>query len=127
MLSHWAKYLCVLVAGFLENAVAQVYIEFVQRAASEPVKNYAISRLRTIQNPKTGRFLEISASFKSAWRDELEAFVDRDGRREAIDSIMHNRHLIAHGKDSDITMVRVKDYMNRAIQVVELMEEQCQR
>ncbi len=72
MLSHWAKYLCVLVAGFLENAIEDVYSRFVMSAASEPVQNYAISRLSTIQNPKTGRFIEVAQSFKKSWGEELE-------------------------------------------------------
>ncbi len=42
----------------------------------------------------------------------LEAFALTDGRGDAIDSIMNNRHLIAHGKSSDsrITLVQVQDF-----------------
>ena len=28
--AHWAKYLCVLSAGFLENAISLIYGDFVQ-------------------------------------------------------------------------------------------------
>lgn len=127
MLSHWAKYLCVLSAGFLENAVVEVYGDFVRGAASEPVTNYAISRLRTIRNPKAGLLIQISTSFKKSWGEELETYIDREGRREAINTIMLNRHRIAHGEDSDITMSRVKEYLKKSIEVVEFMESQCRR
>ena len=40
MQSHWAKYLCILSAGFLETALSEIYIEFSKTAASEPVANY---------------------------------------------------------------------------------------
>ncbi len=125
MLAHWAKYLCVLSAGFLENALREIYSEFVQSAASEPVQNYAISRLSKIQNPKTQRFIEVAQSFKKSWGEELAAFVNEEGRREAIDSIMQNRHQIAHGQNSGVTVTRVREYLDKSVGVIEFIEKQC--
>ena len=125
MMSHWAKYLCVLCAGFLENALTAVYSDHCRRAASVPVANFATRSLEQISNPKTARFLEVAGRFKPAWRDDLEAFVNDDGRGDAINSIMANRHRIAHGQRSDITMARVSDYFTRAVRVVEFIEDQC--
>jgi hypothetical protein len=39
---HWGKYLCVLVSGFLENAISAVYIEFVSNSASPYVIRYTL-------------------------------------------------------------------------------------
>ena len=125
MLAHWAKYICVLSAGFLENALQEVYSVFVKSASSEPVQNYAISRLSKIKNPKTGRFIEVAQSFKKAWGAELEAFVNEDGRREAIDSIIQNRHQIAHGQNSGVTVARVREYLDKSVRVIEFIEKQC--
>ena len=125
MRSHWAKYLCVLSAGFLENAITEVYGDFVRVAASPPVADYAMASLSRIQNPKTSRFIETARLFKSSWADALESYVDSDGRREAIDSIMANRHEIAHGKHPGITLVRIKTYLDRAVEVIEFIEHQC--
>jgi len=125
LMSHWARYLCVLCAGFLENALAAVYSDFCRRKSSDPVANFAVSTLEKIANPKTHKFLEIAGRFKTAWREELADFVNEDGRRDAIDSIMNNRHLIAHGGRSDITMARVTDYFIKSIRVVEFIERQC--
>jgi len=125
MLSHWARYLCVLSAGFLENALQIIYSDFVNGSATESVQNYAISRLLLIHNPKTRRFIETARAFKKDWGNDLEIFVNKEGRREAIDSIMQNRHLIAHGQSSAITIVRVRDYLRKAVVVVEFIERQC--
>jgi hypothetical protein len=76
-----------------------VYAEFCANAASEAVANFASRSLRKIQNPKTSRFIEISAYFDKTWSERLSEFAGENGRREAIDSIMANRHLIAHGKN----------------------------
>ena len=125
MRAHWAKYLCVLSAGFLENAIEEVYGDFVRSAASKPVADYATSVLSRIQNPNTPKFLGTARSFRSDWATALEAFVDDEGRREAINSIMKNRHEIAHGKYSGITIAQIKEYLDRAVEVVEFIENQC--
>ena len=127
MQAHWAKYLCVLSAGFLENALTQIYISFCRNAASEPVANYTSLSLTKIQNPKCTKFVELAASFKKEWGDELEKFVSDGGRKEALDSIVANRHLIAHGKDSGITLSRLQEYLNKSIQVIDFIEKQCSR
>ncbi|HEX3797892.1 MAG TPA: HEPN domain-containing protein [Verrucomicrobiae bacterium] len=122
--SHWARYACVLTAGLLENAVIALYTNFVTRIAPKPIGDYASIQLGKIQNPKTKRFLEISGSFKESWAKDLETFVDLNGRREAIDAIMANRHQIAHGQNSDITIARISNYLNKAEEVLEFIENQ---
>jgi hypothetical protein len=122
--AHWAKHMCVLSAGLVENAVELIYGEFATKKSSQPVANYARSVLSRIQNPKTERFIELSRSFKAEWGNDLEAFVNDDGRKEAIDSIMANRHLIVHGRSSGISMARVKDYLAKAVTVLEFIELQ---
>ena len=125
IIAHWAKYLCVLSAGFLENSLSEVYVDFSSRASSPYVASFTRKALSQIQNPKTARFIEITSSFNNSWGENLELFVQENGRREAINAIMTHRHKIAHGKDSDISFHRLRDYLNKAIEVVEFIEKQC--
>jgi hypothetical protein len=127
MLAHWARYLCVLAAGFIENALTEIYSDFVGRAASEPVARYARSVLSKIQNPNSARLCETTYAFKGIWGEQLELYLNDDGRREAIDSIMNTRHAIAHGKNTGITLARLRDYFKRAVAVMEYIEDQCNR
>src|SRR5947209_4744400 len=76
MRSHWAKYLCVLCAGFLENAITEVYGEFVRGAASKPVADYAVSVLSKIQNPNAQKFFETAHKFKPQWGTDLNNYLD---------------------------------------------------
>lgn len=124
--SHWGRYLCILVAGFLENALMQVYTEYVQKAAPAPIASFAAAALSRMQNPNAQRFVETAQSFQECWGNELEAFMQQNGRKEAIDSIMANRHRIAHGRDSGITVARVREYLDKSVEVVEFIEAQCQ-
>jgi len=123
--AHWARYICVRSSGFLENAIEEIFGAFVRGAASQPVVNFATRALGRVQNPKAGRFIEIAESFKPSWKAGLEGFLQDDGRDEAINSIMTNRHKIAHGEDSDITMARVIQYLNKSVKVLEFIEQQC--
>lgn len=125
--AHWAKYLCILCAGFLENSISELYIEYVRGKAAPPIANYAISSLGKIHNPKTQKFLEVAATFDRKWESELRDFVDSNNRSEAIDSIMNNRHLIAHGKQSGVTIAPLENWFGKALEVVEFIEAQTKR
>lgn len=122
--AHWAKYLCVLSAGFIENAISEVYIEYVEGKANDEVVNFATSTLSKIQNPKVEKFINNARSFRVSWAEELEDYVEQDGRLEAINSIMGNRHRIAHGKSSGITIARLRQWLDKSIEVIEFIEQQ---
>jgi hypothetical protein len=123
--SHWGKYLCVLVAGFLENAIGEVYSEFVKQRASVEVARHTSDKLLKISNPKSFKFVAIAKSFKDDWGEDLEKHLSEEGRKDAIDTIMANRHLIAHGRSSGITVARVDDCFKKSIQVINYIEKQC--
>jgi hypothetical protein len=55
----------------------------------------------------------------------LRTFLDGNFRKEAIDTIMTNRHQIAHGRYSGITLARVDQYLSRTVEVAEFIEGQC--
>jgi hypothetical protein len=123
--SHWGRYLCVLTAGFLENALYSVYSRYAHAGANPAVANFAAAQLDDISNPKAKRFVETAGMFKKEWSDALEIFLADDGRKDAVDSIMRNRHQIAHGEYSGITISKVKQYLDRCEAVVEFIEQQC--
>ncbi len=123
--AHWGRYLCVLAAGFLENAIGEIYARFAKQASSPPVANYVSAVVLKIQNPKAERFVSTAKAFKQDWGNRLEEFLADNGRKDAIDSIMSTRHLIAHGRDTAITVSRVRDYLDKSVEVIEFLENQC--
>jgi hypothetical protein len=124
LLAHWSKYLCVLVCGFLEVSVVEIYSEFARNKSQVSVANYVQRQLRGFQNPKMEKILSLAGSFNSSWRDALEKATVGE-LKDAVDSIVNNRNNIAHGKNSDITFGRVKEYFGRAVKVVGMLEELC--
>jgi hypothetical protein len=123
---HWGRYICILVAGFLENAISEVYVKFVTDSSSPQVAQYTIATLKKIQNPKTDKFIETASRFKKEWGEQLKIFIEEDqSRKYAIDSIMQTRHEIAHGKNTGISVVRVKEYFEKSVEIIEFIENQC--
>ena len=94
-------------SGIIERGVVEIYSEFVTRNSARQVGNYAASRLKTIQNPNAEKIEVVARSFDAHWAAALKIYLDEDGRKDAIDSVMNNRNQIAHGKDVGITIPRV--------------------
>ena len=79
---HWGKYLCVLVSGFLENAISAVYMDFVSNAASPHVTRYTLKHLESIQNPKAQRFVTVDIDYPKPKleQDIISAYLAGGGR-----------------------------------------------
>lgn len=122
--SQWARYLCILVSGFLETAICAIYGEFARKTASPYVANFVKCELDSFQNPKMGKILELTRAFNPLWADELETATEGE-LKDAVDSIVANRNQIAHGRDVGITYTRIKNYYEDAIKVVDLVEKMC--
>lgn len=121
---HWARYLCVLVSGFLENSVRILYGEYARKKAEPFVANFVDKQLKSIQNPTMGKILDLTRSFNPIWEYNLKAATEGQ-YKDAVDSIVDNRNKIAHGEDVGIGYVTIQEYYKSAIKVIEIIEDQC--
>ena len=124
LLAHLTRYLCIMVSGFLEVAVRAIYSEYARTKAAENVANYVDNELRSFQNPKMEKILNLTGAFSAKWKDKLEK-ATIDVIKGSIDSIVANRHLIAHGRSAGITIGNLKRYYKDAVKLVNLIEKQC--
>ncbi|MDO9113263.1 MAG: HEPN domain-containing protein [Polaromonas sp.] len=126
MQGHWARYVCVLTAGYVENIVRDIYGQYVRKNSySAPVIRYTTKQLEGVQNPRPDKLVKIAASFDPSWGRDLDAHLGQNFRSDAVNAIMSNRHLIAHGRNSNITVGQVNLYLGKVIEVAEFMEVQC--
>lgn len=124
MRSHWARYLCVLVSGFLENSVELCLAEYSKRGSNTPVSNFVSRKLREFQNPRMSAILELLGSFNPVWKTEMDA-VTQGQLSDSVNSIVGNRHKIAHGESVSLSMGSLSGYYNDAVKVVELLQKTC--
>jgi hypothetical protein len=127
MQSEWAKYICVQIAGYVENIVRELYSDFVSNKAHPSVSAYAQHHLEGVQNPKAERLVKIAKAFSQGWGQSLEQYLDDNGRGEAVDAIMNNRHLIAHGRPSGISLARVKEYLLKVDEIAEYISHSLEK
>ena len=125
--AHWGRYLCVVVAGFLEYGLRTIYVDFAERSASPQVARFASRTIRRIRNPNAERFLQTAGYFNPRWRDELQEFFleDSNETKDVIDSIMSARNRIAHGGSAQVTVSSAREYLNHSVKVLEFIEKQC--
>lgn len=124
MQSHWCRYLCVLVSGFLENSVELCLSEYSRRFTNVTVSNFVSAKLRGFQNPRMGAILDLLGSFDPNWRVQFEA-ATQGQLSDSVNSIVGNRHKIAHGESVTLSMSSLAAYYKDAVIVVELLQETC--
>jgi hypothetical protein len=116
--ADFARYLCVLLSGFLEKAIAELLLEHARQRSSDNVQRYVGVSLQRFQNPSVGNIVSLFERFNEDWKDDLKDFLV-DERAAAIGSVVKERHRIAHGESSDISYVRIDRYREQVDLVID--------
>jgi len=125
MHSHWARYLCIRVSGFLEISVRSIYSQYAKDKAAPFVANYIEKQLSSFQNPNIEKILNVVRSFNQTWANRLEQIIEGE-IKDAVISIVATRNKIAHGESVGITYIKMKAYYKCAVKLIELLEKQCE-
>jgi hypothetical protein len=125
MQAQWARHLCVLTSGFIETSVRQIFEDYAKSKTYDArLFSYVSEQLARFQNPRMDAICQLCGTFSADWRAAIEAATAGE-LRESVNSIVSNRHLIAHGEDSGISYVQMKTYYERAVKMLELLEQHC--
>jgi len=124
VLSDFARYFCVLVAGFLEQAVIEIALEHVRTHSQISVQRYVDHRLRRFTSANSQNIIDLLGSFDPDWRADLEQLLV-DEYKDAINSVVTLRHTVAHGRYAGVTMVGIREYYDRVKHVVEHAANLC--
>lgn len=122
--SHWARYLCILISGLLENAVRITLVQHVSQRSHPRVSNYVSSQLDRFSSAKMGNIIQLYGLFDSQWREDLD-LETADKLKASVDSVVATRHQIAHGKDVGISYHQLRSYYIDIIEVIDLLEKKC--
>ena len=118
LLSDFARYLCVLVSGFVEQATIELLIEYVRIHSDPPIQRHVERSVRHLANLKAQRLIEVVGAFDPNWRGALETFIV-DEYKDALDGIVDLRNGVAHGRDVGVTLRRVDDYYTRVKKIID--------
>ena len=122
--AHFARYLCVLVSGYLEIAIAEVYSEYAERKGHPNLATYVNRQMNRFQNPNMTKILGLVRDFNPAWAEALQVLTQGE-IKDSVDSVVANRHKIAHGESVGVSLAYARQYYRGAVQLIDLLVEQC--
>lgn len=123
LIAHWSKYLCVLVSGFVEASVRTLIAEYTTKRSAPEIAHFVGSKLKMFTNAKMSKILDLIEEFGLVYREQFANSIN-DELKDAVDSVVSNRHLIAHGQDVGIGIATIKQYYQSVVTVVEELEKQ---
>lgn len=124
ILSHWARYLCVLTSGYVEVALRAALNEHVAKRSHPNVVNYVESRLEGITNLNEEKVYQLLNAFNPKWAEHFRN-KRSDAQKDALDSVVRNRNKIAHGQSVGLTLVRMTEYYKEIAAIVDVIEKEC--
>jgi len=121
MKSHIAKYLTVLISGIYEDIVKTRIEEYLNNINSDSeVRNYINNDLaKSFRNTDTSNLKGVLKKFSTQWVDRIKSLDSI--YTDALDSIVNNKNLIAHGVNCNISYDNIREYfINSKFVIVEL-------
>lgn len=123
LIAHWSRYLCVLVSGFIEASVRTLITNYASARSSPEIAHFVGRRLKMFTNAKMNKIYDLVSEFGESHKEKLETSIDQE-ISDAVDSIVSNRHQIAHGQDVGIGFATIKRYYESAVKAIEQIEKQ---
>lgn len=125
--SEWSKYLCVLVSGFIEESLRVLLEEYTRTHSAPNIQNFVEKQIGNITNCKTSRILEVLSKFSQDWANNFSNQIQvrssiTDEIKNSIDSVIANRHDIAHGRNVGITYTRMSTYYKNIKKAVDILD-----
>lgn len=124
LLSDFAKYLCILVSGYLEKSLAELVLEHARQVGAKSMQRFVENNTKRFTNANAERIAQLLGSFDPSWRSLIEAFLV-DDYKAAVDSVVGLRNNIAHGVSVGITYNGISEYYKRIKVVVEQVATIC--
>lgn len=107
--SHWAKYACVVISGALEETIKTLLREYAIEHANPAISNYTSAQLTYFQTANTDEISKLLAKFDKRWEKAFNEFLTEE-IKTAVNSVVGNRHRVAHGLDSSVTISQLKQW-----------------
>lgn len=120
--SYFAKFLVVHISGVYEEAIENIMIDFTERNTSRTeISTYVENILdKNFRNPNFSNLLGLVGMFGGEiWKNELRALASGG---VALDSIVNNKNLLAHGQLATFTLADVKQYYRDSRPVIEKID-----
>ena len=127
--AHWAKYICVLISGFIERAIKEILLEHAHKHANIQVYKYIEDTWPKSTNMKCDVIARVLGQFDKEWQTGFEKWLNGSERKKEINEIVKWRNAIAHGKEEDtnnVTLASVASKFKIACDLIDFIEKLLQ-
>ncbi|MFG1640803.1 HEPN domain-containing protein [Amycolatopsis sp. NPDC049252] len=111
LLSHYSRYLCVLISGYAEQSVKELAGYYCKKRSADPVHKYARGQLSLLRNIDLEKLRKLIQAFNTVWWDQLDR--DFNDELQAFVSVASTRNSISHGGDTGITLATARQYFEQ--------------
>ena len=107
--AYWAEYLCVRVAGLIEAVLRIILFCYAKNKSHENVSRYVSKKVEGVTNLNSEKIENLLGEFSATWQ-ECYVKIITDSQKAAIGNIYINRNKVGHGRNSELSYYRVKEY-----------------
>lgn len=117
--SHVAKYLTVLISGMYEDIIKHIVKEYIQKEVNAlQIENFMNNTIdKSFRNPDHQNLKGFFNRFDKDWMKKLDEKLEGKDI-DALDSIVNQKNLIAHGRNSNITLEDIKKYYESSKNII---------
>lgn len=108
--SDLARYLCVRVAGFFEQATGLILRDHCEKGSWGATQSFALSWLERMPNLRPDAFATLIGKFDSALAHEAKELLGTEERWGTLNALIGIRNDIAHGKNQGISREQAWSY-----------------
>lgn len=109
LLSHWARYIAIISAGYFEEGVRLCVVGYCRKRANPQIVSFVEGRVAREGSINRAKLKKILDDFDLDLYDAIDAKADAE-TRSAVDSLKDLRDQLAHGKDNGTGLVTVLKY-----------------
>jgi len=109
--SDYARYVAVRVCGLSEQAVVDIVTVYASTQSSLTVTSHIEKRASRGGVGSVSQILDLVGTFSKDMRKQLESELT-ESEKSALGSLRSQRHLIAHGGQSNVSLAQVREYFS---------------
>jgi len=118
--SDFAKYFCILVSGFFENALIALILDVAQNRSAPEIVLFVERQLDYWTNPNSEKIFQLFGNFNPEWRSALENYIV-DDKKAAVNSLVALRNKIAHGESVGTSLSQIKSYYITVLDIIDFV------
>jgi hypothetical protein len=112
--------------GYIEDCVRELLRGYAGERAQKTISNYVSAQLKFFHSASTDNIGDLFSRFDKHWLDSFSTFLTEE-RKAAVNSIVSNRHRIAHGQDVDVTINQLNQWYPKVNEVIDHLRGLCAR